>query len=109
MSTNWVFLFGMFVKFVYVDALTIRHLEASLFAMAPPAVEFLHARHWLEVFRVEKDAADTSRAPIQILVRAPGGKVNAPVVQLQLDGADRVRQIPADIAALDNENIAIQN
>lgn len=49
---------------------------------------------------VHEDAADRARARVEVLVRAPRRKVDAPVVQRERDVAGCVREVPAADAAL---------
>ncbi len=41
-----------------------------------------------------------TRSRVEIFISAPAGKVGSPVMQPQIDVADRVRKIPADICTL---------
>ena len=45
---------------------------------------------------VDEDRADRARPAVQVLVGAPGGEVDVPVVERQLDVAGGVGQVPAD-------------
>ena len=49
---------------------------------------------------VHEEAADAARPGVEVLVRAPDGEVDVPVVQRERDVADRVREVPAAHAAL---------
>ena len=72
----------------------IAHFESRFQPMTPPAFQ-MGPIFWLEMFLVQEEAAYGASATIQILVRAPGSKVNLPIVQLKRNVADGVRQIPA--------------
>ena len=45
---------------------------------------------------VDEGASDGTGPGVDVLVRAPAGKVDVPVVQLELDVAGRVGEVPAD-------------
>jgi len=49
---------------------------------------------------VEEEAADTARARVEILVRAPYSEINTPVVEGHGNIADSMSKIPAGNAAL---------
>ena len=74
--------------------------------MAPPTVQLLEALQ-VEVLLVQVDATNGACSRVKILVRAPGGEVDFPLVQLELDVANGVRQIPADVAALQNRSSSL--
>ena len=48
---------------------------------------------------VDEDRTDRARPAVQVLVRAPGGEVDVPVVERELDVAGGVGQVPADEGA----------
>ena len=48
---------------------------------------------------VDEDRAHRAGAAVQVLVGAPGGEVDVPVVERQLDVPRGVRQVPADDGA----------
>lgn len=50
---------------------------------------------------VDEDAGDGSRAGVEVLVRAPRGKVDAPVVQLQ-------RNVPDGVSAIERNETPLQ-
>ena len=66
--------------------------------MAPPAAELCQVGEGVAL--VHEAAADGARAGVDVLVVAPHGPVDVPLVQPQHDVADRVREIEADDAAL---------
>lgn len=49
---------------------------------------------------VDKDSSDASGARVEVLVGAPAGEIDVPVVQLHRDISSRVRQVPAYDASL---------
>lgn len=49
---------------------------------------------------VDVDAGDPSWSRVEVLVRAPAGKVDTPVVQRKRDVADGMREIESDETAL---------
>ena len=66
-----------------------------LWIQAPPAGQTEQTRV-AAVALVDEDRPDRARAGVEVLVRAPGRKVDAPVVQGKLDVARGVSQVPAD-------------
>ena len=48
---------------------------------------------------MDEDAGQTARATIEILVRTPSGKIHLVFVELQVDVAGRVGQVPAGQSA----------
>ncbi len=84
---------------------TVVHLEAYRLVAAPPAaqarsVAFFAAGFFLHIYDavlfVHKEAGDGARAGVHVLVVAPGGEVDVPVVQFDVDVANGVREVPAD-------------
>ena len=63
--------------------------------MAVPAFQRLVLRA-IAVLLVHESTGDRASAGVHVLVSTPAGKVNAPVVQLQLDVSGCVGEIPAD-------------
>ena len=70
------------------------HQKAGLLASAPPALE---PRDFgvAQVALVDKDARSVPRAAVHVFVAAPGGKIDAPVVQGQVHVPGCMGQVPA--------------
>ncbi len=84
---------------------TVFHLEPHRLVAAPPAaqarsVAFFAAGFFLHVYEavlfVHEEAGDGARAGVHVLVVAPGGEVDVPFVQFDVDVANGVRDVPAD-------------
>ena len=75
------------------------HAEARRRVVAPPAGQARQVEV-VAVPLVDEAAADRAGAAVEVLVGAPDGEIDAPVVQLQRHVAGRVRQVEADDAAL---------
>lgn len=84
---------------------TVVHLEAHRLVATPPATEswsvtffatgfFLHVDG--AVLFVHEEAGDGARAGVHVLVITPGGKVDVPFVELDVDVAYGVREVPAN-------------
>ncbi len=70
-----------------------QHLEARLGLMSPPARQ--SRRRAFEVLLVHEAAGDRAGTGVQVLVRAPHREIDIPVVQLQRQVADGMRQVEA--------------
>lgn len=68
--------------------------------MAPPACQAVASKVFCMTF-VHKDAGNTSRSRVQVLVRTPAREIDVPVVQLNRNVTGSVGQIPANNAALE--------
>ncbi len=77
---------------------TVRHLEARRSSGAPPALEARQPGD-IEMALVDERSGDRTRTGVEVLVRAPGGEVDAPVVQRQRHVAGGVGEVPADEGA----------
>ena len=73
-------------------------VEAHVRIESPPAAQ-TRDRCVARVAFVDEDRADRARAAVQVLVGAPGGEVDVPVVERELDVPGGVRQVPADDGA----------
>ena len=83
---------------------TVVHLEPHRLVAAPPAaqprsVTFFAPAFFLHVYGavlfVHEEARDGAGARVEVLVVAPGGEVDAPLVQLEVNIANSVREVPA--------------
>ena len=75
--------------------LTVVHQEARRLVVAVPALQGLVLRT-VTMLLVHKSASNGTSTRIHVLVSTPAGKVDVPVVQLQLDISGCVGEIPAD-------------
>lgn len=75
--------------------LTVVHGETHGFVPAVPPLETAVAVV-VAVLAVHKGTGDGARAGVHVLVGAPAREVNVPVVQLELDVAGGVGEVPAD-------------
>lgn len=70
----------------------IIHIETRGFLASPPSGQ---GRCVLGIARVDEEAADGTWARVHVFVMAPGGEVDVPVVELKLDVASAVGEVPA--------------
>ena len=73
-------------------------VEPDVRVEPPPAAQ-PRQRPVAGVTLVDEDRPDRARAAVEVLVRAPRGEVDVPVVERELDVAGGVGQVPADDGA----------
>jgi len=77
------------------EKLTVVHQETRRLVVAVPTLQSLVLRA-VAVFLVHESTGDGASASVHVLVSTPAGKVDIPIVQLQLDISCCVSKIPAD-------------
>src|SRR5215218_8074911 len=71
----------------------VEHVELALLEVAPPTGQ---ARRRVEMPAVDVEGADAAGSRVEVLVSAPEGEIDPPVVEPVRDGADRVGAVEAD-------------